>query len=200
MKILMTGGSGLLGRHLTIEADRPAHDKFDIRLPIVPKPYDLIIHCAAYTKVELAETNKRSCYETNVTGTLNLLEAYPKTPFVYISSEYAHNPINFYSLTKSLAEQLVTYHQAPYLIIRTLFKPYPWPYSHAFQDQFTMGDYVTYIAPKIDQAIKEWDKKSKLIYIGTGRKTMYDMALETKPEVKPNSIKDMKVKLPHDYK
>lgn len=163
------------------------------------KSYDLIIHCAGYTNVEQAEVSRKECFDVNVGGTLNLLNAYPNIPFVYISSEYAHNPVNFYSLTKSLAEQLVIHHSAPYLIIRTLFKPYPWPYEKAFKDQWTMGDYVTYIAPKIDKVIEEWDKTSKLIYIGTGRKTMYEMATETKPNVIGNSIKDMKVKLPYDY-
>ena len=196
--ILLTGASGLLGRHLEIEADRPTHRDLDI-CNFEPKPYDLIVHSAAYTKVEQAETNKMDCFDVNVRGTLNLLTAYPNTPFVYISSEYAHKPLNFYSVTKSLAEQLVTSHTAPYLIIRTLFKPYPWPYEKAYQDQWTMGDYVTYIAPKIDQAIMGWDKKSKLIYIGTGRKTMLDIARETKPDVIPNSFKESKVKIPSDY-
>jgi dTDP-4-dehydrorhamnose reductase len=198
--ILITGASGLLGRHLKIEADRPTHNELDITKPIEPKSYELIVHCAAWTKVEQAETDRLECFDVNVRGTLNLLNAYSNTPFVYISSEYARNPVNFYSLTKSLAEQLVTYHAAPYLIIRTLFKPYPWPYAYAFKDQHTMGDYVTYIAPKIDKVIQEWDRKSKLIYVGTGRKTMYEMALETKPDVIGNSIKDMKVKLPYDYR
>lgn len=167
------------------------------------KDIDLIVHCAAYTNVAKADENgygKDDCFRTNVNGTHNLLMAYPNVPFVYISSEYAHNPVNFYSLTKSLAEQLVTYHSGPYLIIRTLFKPYPWPYEKAFKDQWTMGDYVTYIAPKIDKAIEEWDFKSKLIYIGTGRKTMYEMATETKPNVIGNSIKEMKIKIPSDYR
>lgn len=141
------------------------------------------------------------CFDVNVRGTLNLLEAYPQTPFVYISSEYAHKPVNFYSLTKSLAEQLVTYHQAPYLIIRTLFKARPWKYPFAFADKWTLGDYVDVIAEKIEAEVEQWDRKSKLIYIGTGRKTYYDLALETNPNVKPNSIRDIKgVKIPHDYK
>lgn len=197
--ILLTGGSGLLGKHLKIEADRPSHDELDI-LNFHPKPYDLIVHGAAYTNVEQAEIDRMNCFKTNVEGTLNLLNQYPNVPFVFISSEYAHKPVNFYSLTKSIAEQLVTYHTAPYLIIRTLFKPYPWPFDKAFKDQWTRGDYVTEIAPRIDNIIKEWDRKSKMVYVGTRRKTMYELAKETRPDVIPNSIKDMKVKLPSDYR
>lgn len=199
--ILLTGSNGLLGRTLKFLAYRPSHKELDITKEI-PKYDDveLIIHCAAYTDVEGAEINKKECYETNVTGTLNLLLAYPTTPFVYISSEYAHNPINFYSLTKSMAEQVVTTHPS-YLIIRTLFKPRPWPYEKAFRDKFTLGDYVDVIAEKIEKEIKDWDKKSKLIYVGTGRKSYYELAIETKPDVVANSIRDIiGVKIPPDYK
>lgn len=201
MKVLLTGASGLLGRYLKLEADRPSHEELDITGTIVAKDYDLIVHCAAYTQVEKAEIDQWQCFNVNVQGTLNLLLAYPTTPFVFISSEYAKNPVNFYSVTKSLAEQLVTLHPN-YLIIRTLFKPTPWKYDVAFKDQFTLGNYVDVIAPLIDKAIMEWDRTSKLIYIGHGgRKTMYELARETKPDVKPNSIHDVKtVKIPSDYK
>lgn len=207
MKVLLIGGSGLLGQHLKIEADRPSHANLDITREIgvgslgswsIGNKYDLIIHSAAYTNVQEANANKKECFDVNVNGTLNLLLSYPVTPFVFISSEYAHNPVNFYSLTKSLAEQLVTTHPH-YLIIRTLFKPTPWKYNYAFEDQWTQGDYVDVIAPLIEKEIKEWDRKSKLIYVGTGRKTMFDLAQRTKLDVKSNSIKDMPVKIPGDY-
>ena len=200
MKVLLTGGSGLLARYLKIEADRPTHEELDIAEDIVKaRDYDLIIHAAAYTDVQKAETDRTKCFGVNVWGTLNLLNSYPTTPFVYISTEYAKNPVNFYSLTKSLAEQLVTTHPS-YLIIRTLFKATPWPFEKAFQDQWTMGDYVDVIAPMIEKEIQNWDRKSKMIYVGTKRKTMYELALETKPNVIPNSIKEMKVPIPSDYR
>ncbi len=107
--------------------------------------------------------------------------------------------MNFYSLTKSLAEQLVVSHTAPYLIIRTLFKPYPYPFEYAFTDQWTNGDTVNVIAPLIEKTILEWDKESKIIYVGTGRKTMFELAKKSKPDVKPNTISDMKVRIPNDY-
>ncbi len=197
-KVLLTGAGGLLGTHLKIEADRPSHYELDITKPMWFKDYDLIVHCAAYTDVAGAETDKLECFNVNVLGTLNLLLTYPNTPFVYISSEYAKNPVNFYSLTKSMGEQLVTTHPN-YLIIRTLFKPTPWPFEKAYIDQFTLGDYVDVIAEKIDKEITAWDRKSKMIYVGTGRKSMFDLARETRPDVKPNSIQESKVKIPSDY-
>lgn len=196
--ILLTGASGLLGTHLKIKADRPSHSDLNILYPFTVKSYDLIIHAAAYTDVEKAEIDMAECYAVNVRGTRNLLEAYPDTPFVYISSEYANNPINFYSKTKQIAEKEVKKHPQ-YLIIRTLFKPRPWKYPKAFIDQYTQGDYVDVIAPLIKKAIKEWDGENKTIYIGTGRKTIFELAKQTR-DVEPISVDDIKgVRLPKDY-
>lgn len=199
MKIFLSGGTGLLGQELGkyLRFLAPTHKQFDITKGITIQHYDLVIHCAAYTDVERAEEERIECFQTNVWGTLNMLENFRKTPFVYISSEYAHKPVNFYALTKSLAEQLVFTHPN-HLIIRTLFKPKPWKYPKAFVDAYTQGDYVDKIAPLIAQTILEWDKKSKMIYVGTGRKTIYDLARQTR-DVEPMSIKDVKVKIPCDY-
>ncbi len=200
MKILMTGGSGLLCKHLKIEADRPTHQKLDITQAIKPKNYDLIIHCAAYTSVEKAEIEREKCFDVNFKGTVNLLKAYPATPFVFISTEYADCPINFYSISKRMAEDKVKEHPK-YLIIRTLFKATPWKYETAFIDQWTTGDQVEIIVPLIEQAINDWDKTiSKLMYIGTGRKRIYDIAVKSKPNVIPNLTTDIKtVRIPTDY-
>jgi len=200
--VLLTGGSGLLNKWLDLEADKPTSQELDITQPVMPGDYDLVVHAAAYTDVAGAEIEKSRCFEINVRGTLNMLLAYPETPFVFISTEYAHNPCNFYSITKSLAEQLVTTHPN-YLIIRTLFKPFPWPFEKAFEDQWTQGGYVTDVAPRIKKEIEEWDGKSKLVYVGDGkgRKTMYELALESRVDVKRNSIRDIKnVKIPSDYR
>ena len=179
----------------------PPRQGMDILKPYAWPEADMIIHAAAWTDVEGAEVNRNQCFEANVKGTLNLLNHYKATPFVYISSEYAATPVNFYALTKSMAEQLVTYHEAPYLIIRTLFKERPWKYPYAFRDKFTLGDYLDVIAEKVYREINEWDYKSKMIYVGTKRKTYYELALETNVKVLPNSIKDIKgVKIPPDYK
>lgn len=197
--ILLTGGSGLLGQYLKFESDRPSHKELDITKPITPRDYELVVHAAAYTDVQKAETDKTRCFEANVYGTLNLLSAYPTTPFVLISSEYAQNPLNFYSLTKHMAEELVMAFPN-YLIIRTLFKPTPWPYPKAFIDQWTQGDSVDVIAPLIDREIMNWNRKGKkIVYVGTGRKRIYDIAVKTKPGVLSNSIKEMQVPIPFDY-
>src|SRR5216683_7353929 len=122
MKILITGGSGLLGKHLIpflkiqdgdgnlfprVLIDAPTSKELNIVGHVIPGDYDLIIHAAAYTDVVGAQTNKGECFDVNVLGTINLARAYKDVPFVFISSEYAHNPVNFYSLTKWLGELAV---------------------------------------------------------------------------------------------
>ena len=99
-----------------------------------------------------------------------------------------------------MAEGLVMTHPS-YLIIRTLFKPTPWKYEKAFIDQWTNGDTVEIIAPLIQQEIERWGGKSKrLVYVGTGRKRVYDIAIKSKPDVIPYSINDiLTVRLPKDY-
>lgn len=199
--ILLTGSSGKLGTELQTMGTFfcPSHEVMDITDPWNWPDVDMIVHAAGYTDVVGAETNKQKCFDLNVKGTLNLVEHYSKTPFVFISSEYAHAPVNFYALTKSLAEQIVTTHPN-HLIIRTLFKPRPFPFPSAFVDQHTRGDYVDVIAERIMKEITEWDFKSKLIYVGTKRKTIYELAKETNPAVGKMSVKDVKgVVLPTDY-
>lgn len=205
--ILITGGSGQLGRELAKHFPllfAPSHMELDITKSIkTPKKFDLIIHCAAYTDTKKAEgKGKNECQKVNIRGTFNLLNAYPDTPFVFISSEYAIKPVNFYSSTKAVGELLTQVYAHPGLIIRTLFKPRPYPFDVAFEDQYTKGDYIDVIGGLVADAIKKWDKKtSKTVHVGTKRKTMYELAKQTRPDVKPNSIFDIKgVLIPSDYK
>lgn len=201
MKTLLVGSSGTLGGYLQkyFDCDCPSHSELDITKYVKRGQYDLVIHAGAYTDVIKAETDRWKCYQTNVVGTFNLVKAYPDTPFVYISSEYAKNPVNFYSWTKLGGEIAVKAVSSSYLIIRTLFKPVPFPFERAFDDQWTSGDEVSVIAPMIVCAISFWDRKSKTIAVGTGRKRIIDIARKSKPDILPCSIKQVKgVALPQD--
>lgn len=210
MKMLLTGGSGLLGQQLipilrkTYEVVAPTHEYLDItKVDTVREGIDWVIHAAAYTDVEGAQTNRVDCYNTNVIGTFNMVKLYHNVPFVYISSEYANKPTNFYAYTKRVGEMTVRSLHDHFLIIRTLFKPNPFPHENAFIDQFTMGDYVDMIAKLIMHKVDRWleEATSQTCYIGTGRKTMYELAKKTRPDVGQISVKDIKgVKIPTDYK
>jgi len=198
---LLTGGSGLLGQELQKYYNyyAPPSKELDItrRFDPIENCYE-IIHCAAYTDLIKAETEKVKCFNVNVKGTYNLIKCYPNTRFVYISTEYVKNPVNFYSWTKLWGEEIVKRFCDNYLIIRTLFKQRPFPYVKAFSDQYTEGDYIDVIAPMIT---KELMKETRgTIDIGTGRKTMFELARQTKPNIKAISVDDVKeVKLPKDY-
>lgn len=191
MRKLLTGGSGRLGLELQklAEFTAPSHAELDITNP-TKGDYDLIIHSAAYTNVDKAETDTEECFRVNVGGTARLVNLYRDIPFVYISSEHAHNPVNMYSASKFAGEEIVRTHPH-HLIIRTLFKPRPWLYDNAWTDQITCGDYTDTIAKLILETIEKWDKQtSDTIIVGTGEKSIYDLAKMTKPDVKPSSRLD----------
>ena len=193
-KILITGCAGKLATELKkhLKGDYLSRKDFDFTKPItLKKKYDLIVHIGAYTNVKKAEfEEKKECFMVNVYGTFNLVQHYKDIPFIFISTEFATNPFAVYALTKKLGEEIVHTHPN-HLILRTLFKPNPFPFDKAYIDQYTQGDYVDVIAKLLAKRIKTWDKKtSGLEYLGTGRKTIFELAKRTRPDVKPNSIHD----------
>jgi len=178
----------------------PPKSVMDITKPKTIKgKYYMVIHCAAYTNVPQAEIDKEECFRINVTGTFNMVNSFPKAYFVYISTEHVYpKPVNFYCATKLWGEEIVKAYSKNYLIIRTLFKKNPFKYEYAFFDQITNGDYVDVITPMIVKEILKGTRGT--INLGTGRKTMLELARRTKPDIKANSVDDIKnVKLAHDY-
>ena len=83
MKILITGGKGMLGRtlqrelaeHEIVVADLPEWDITDdegfVAKVSEVKP-DLIVHCAAMTKVDDCESNRELAFKLNETGSRNV--------------------------------------------------------------------------------------------------------------------------------
>lgn len=147
MKYLITGSSGQLGYDIINEFKKrneseylaPTSSEMDItnkkKVNEVIKEYkpDIVFHCAAYTAVDKAEENKDVCYNVNVNGTKNIVEAAKKygSKVVYISTDYVFdgtkddayltsditNPINYYGYTKLCGEQEVS-KLDDYLIVR----------------------------------------------------------------------------------
>ncbi len=206
-KILITGGTGRLAAELKkhLEGEYVGIEHWDFTYPKeIPRgEYDVILHMGAYTDVAKAEKEPEKCFQTNAFGTFNMVEKYKDTPFAYISTEWAHNPLGVYALSKQLGEEIVKTHPN-HLIIRTLFKPNPFPFPMAYSDQYTQGDYVDVVAKIIAEKIKNWDKKtSEFCFAGTGRKTIFELAQRTRPDVKPNTVADHRAKVgnivPYDY-
>lgn len=87
MKILVTGGKGMLGRTLRAElggeneitvADLPEWDITDadaFAAKTIEAAPDVVIHCAAMTKVDDCETNKELAFRLNEEGTRNVAVA-----------------------------------------------------------------------------------------------------------------------------
>lgn len=214
MKILVTGSTGRLGSylvpilkergHTVIETGRRKH--YDITYPIPHEDCDFVVHLAAYTDVVKAQTEIGRCFDINVKGTMNLVHTYREIPFVFISTEYAKRPLGIYALSKHLAEKIVLGHKQ-HLILRTSFKPNPWPFDVAYVDQYTQGDYIDIVAGLLADRIEAWkfqNYKSGKEYLGTGRKTIYELAKRTKPDVKPNSVDEYNKEIgmtliPKDY-
>ena len=205
MKILFLGASGLLGTNLIpyLKLNNivitPSHKEFDITKPIKKIDCDIVINSVAYTDVPKAEIEKEKCFAINVIGTYNMVKAYPKAHFIYISSEQVKIPTNFYLYTKLWGEEVVRTHHKNYLIIRTLFKDNPFPYKKAFINQWTCGDSVDIIAPIIAKEVL-LHKSNQTIDAVTERKTIFELARRTVPNIEGILVEDIKnVRLPNDY-
>ncbi|MFO7667001.1 MAG: dTDP-4-dehydrorhamnose reductase [Desulfobacterales bacterium] len=109
MKILITGSEGQLGWELlrqaaffNIEAvglDLPFLDITDepgiIKVVNEHKP-DILINAAAYTNVDKAETDEKTCFAVNVNGPENLASACrnAEIPMIHISTDYVFDGTN----------------------------------------------------------------------------------------------------------
>ncbi len=227
MRVLVTGGSGRLGRELQTELPRlgieaffPARAELDVTLPDTIRAAleryrpDAVVHAAAYTDVKGAEAEKELCWRVNVGGTRNVVRALfgSVVKLVHVSTDYVFwgdrggyaedDPVgparNYYALSKLVAEEVACVHNNT-LVIRTSFRPREWPYPVAFTDVYTSQDYVDVIAPEIALAVRRVpDILDKTLHIATERKSVYDLALSRNSAVKPGTRREAGVELPAD--
>lgn len=145
MKVLITGGSGQLGRALAQSArveclacDRGALDvtEFDtVRALVSEYRPDLIIHAGAMTDVDGCERDPKSAWKANALGTQNVAASATENhaALVYISTnfifdgeqdepyhEFARpNPISVYGASKLAGEEVVRSICPRHFIVRT---------------------------------------------------------------------------------
>lgn len=148
MKVLVTGAAGQLGTdvvslfeeagHSVIACDRNTLDitnQYSCFFAINEYKPDTVIHCAAYTAVDLAEQEVDAAYTVNAVGTRNMVIASERVgaKFCYISTDYVFdglserpyheydntNPQTIYGKSKRAGEMLVQSLSSSYFIVRT---------------------------------------------------------------------------------
>jgi dTDP-4-dehydrorhamnose reductase len=148
MKLLLTGSKGQLGQEVQkaginagleiVSMDLPEIDITDYekldRIFSELKP-SIVINGAAYTAVDLAETQKNICYAANVDGPANLTRLCGKNNvrLIHISTDYVFDgngnipyrendpvsPVNVYGHSKAEGEKAVLKGPGEHIIIRT---------------------------------------------------------------------------------
>ena len=96
---------------------------------------DVVVHCGAISKPDECEQNREAAFLSNVTGTINLLEASAQTRahFIFLSTDFVFSgdtgfyaedderaPVNYYGETKVLAEDEVMKYPFSWSIVRTV--------------------------------------------------------------------------------
>ncbi len=148
MKVLLTGAGGMLGKALAPCLEERGHsvkgiDKDDLDITNYQHvdemlPYtnpDLVIHAAAYTNVDQAESEPEAAFLTNGYGTENIVVACAKLdiPLLYLSTDYVFdgqqnhpystwdpcNPLSIYGKSKLAGEKAVRRHLTKFYIVRT---------------------------------------------------------------------------------
>ncbi|MCM3208236.1 dTDP-4-dehydrorhamnose reductase [Paenibacillus illinoisensis] len=148
MKVLVTGANGQLGRDVVLLLEKEGHsvlacarDELDITDQVecnnVISTYhpEVVIHCAAYTAVDAAETDVDGAYQVNAIGTRNIAVAAEQigAKLIYISTDYVFdgtsdepyqeydntNPQSIYGKSKRAGEVLVQSLSSRWFIVRT---------------------------------------------------------------------------------
>ncbi len=136
MNILVTGRDGQLGHDVLLEGKKRGHrmigtgrsqldftDETKVQAFLALTRPDAMIHCGAYTAVDLAEQDEEACRRANVDGTRYLAAGAQALgiKLMYISTDYVFDgqgetpftetdqpaPINVYGQTKYEGEQAV---------------------------------------------------------------------------------------------
>lgn len=72
---------------------------------VLPSKADIVYHCAAAKHVDYGETYPNHYHAVNYEGTINVFNHIDAGRFVFFSTDKAVLPVNFYGMTKALAER-----------------------------------------------------------------------------------------------
>jgi len=162
---------------------------------------DVVLHAAAYKHVPMQELNPWEAVQTNIQGTINLVDAceiHGVERFVLVSTDKAVNPANVMGATKRVAEKVIQARsidtKVKYMAVRfgnvigSSGSVIP-----TFQDQIKNGGPVTITDPKIKRYFMSIPEAAQLILqagsIGSGGEIfVLDMG-------EPVLIKDIAIEL-----
>ena len=146
MRVCLTGAGGMLGHAIRnvfsdMEVVGFTRDLLDVTSlndtvkKIKEIKPDIVIHAAAFTNVDLCESEPEKAYLVNGIGTRNAAMACEETkcPILYISSDYVFdgakgtpynewdepNPVSVYGLSKLMGERFVSTLTNRFYIVRT---------------------------------------------------------------------------------
>ena len=148
MKILVTGANGQLGHDVINELEKRGHtaigvdidemditDAFSVQSVMFEVQPDAVVHCAAWTAVDVAEEYPEKVYAVNTLGTQNIANVCHilGCKMMYISTDYVFDgqgelpwkpdckeyaPLNVYGQTKLEGELAVSETLTEYFIVR----------------------------------------------------------------------------------
>ncbi|MBB1283952.1 SDR family oxidoreductase [Flavisolibacter sp. BT320] len=110
-------------------------NKENVATVFAPFKPDVVVHCGAISKPDECELNREAAFLSNVTGTINLLEAAAdfRSHFIFMSTDFVFSgekgfyneedergPVNYYGQTKLLAEDEVAKYPFSWSLVRTV--------------------------------------------------------------------------------
>ena len=225
-KILLTGGSGALGRHITGSGrfknlPSPSHDEMDITdTDSIGKffnthAFDAIIHCAAMARVGECEKSPNKALATNTIGTANLVMAAMKKEeqlqksirFIHISTDgvYQSTEGNYSEDDATIPYNVYGWTKLGAESAVNLLRNFCIIRTRFFNpekikyDKYATDSYTSMIpVGELAQAIAIALESSfaGTINIGGERKSDYDMLRKYKPTIKPCKFDDIQSKTP----
>lgn len=225
MKVLVTGGSGLLGKNISkVRSDwfYPDSKTVDITKAMTIERYlidkqfgvnDLIFHGAAFTGIKPCETLKLKARQVNVGGTENIVNAAFKRNchIIYISTDYVFlgksgnykegdrtDPTTYYGLTKLEPEKSVLGYGKSTVIRTSFINNDRWPHDAAFEDKFSSFVTVDKIVKALVKIIEDEYRPLGLLHVGGERKSFYEMAVKMSPDVGKIKLSDTELDIPVD--